>query len=143
MANTRRQAREWVVQMLFALEQGRPKIDEMFTDFWAEHEAAPEGRSFAETHVRGVVEHLTEIDAKINENAKNWEMHRMGTVERSVLRMALYELLYRPDIPPVVSINEAVDLAKYFSDQDAGKFVNGILDPVRKTLTRPARRAVT
>ena len=72
-------------------------------------------------------------------HAKNWEFHRIAAVDRNIMRLAIYEMLFREDIPPIVSINEAVDIAKKFSTEDSGKFVNGILDKVRSGLMRPAR----
>ena len=69
-------------------------------------------------------------------------MRRMGVIDRNVMRIAVYEMLHMPDVPPVVSINEAVDLAKYFSSRESGKFVNGVLDRIRKGLPRPAREAM-
>jgi N utilization substance protein B len=79
------------------------------------------------------------VDERIKSHARNWELHRMAAVDRNILRLAIYEMLYREDIPPVVSINEAVDVAKKFSTQDSGKFVNGILDKVKSELMRPGR----
>ena len=96
-------------------------------------------RLFAEPLIRGTVEHLAEIDGKIKQYARNWDLHRMAAVDRNVLRLAIYEMLYRDDIPPVVSINEAVDIAKRFSTDESGRFVNGILDKVKGDLMRPAR----
>ena len=98
-------------------------------------------RMFADALVRGVVEHRTEIDATIQKYARNWDLPRIAVVDRNVLRMAIYEMFYREDIPPVVSINEAVDVAKKFSTEDSGKFVNGILDKVKGDILRPARTA--
>ena len=96
-------------------------------------------RMFAEELARGVIAHHPEIDPLISRHAENWEIDRMGTVDRNAMRIAVFEMLYRDDIPPVVSINEAVDLAKAFSSSESGKFVNGILDRIRKGLDRPAR----
>ena len=81
----------------------------------------------------------TPLTTHIKKHAKNWELHRIAAVDRNILRLAIYEMLHREDIPPVVSINEAVDIAKKFSTQDSGKFVNGILDKVKGELMRPAR----
>jgi transcription antitermination protein NusB len=86
-----------------------------------------------------VLESLPELDKKITEFAQNWDLRRMAAVDRNILRMAVYEMIHRDDIPPVVSINEAVDIAKKFSTQDSGKFVNGILDRIKRELPRPAR----
>ncbi len=96
-------------------------------------------RLFADPLIRGTLEHRDEADEVIKKHAKNWELHRIAAVDRNVLRLAIYEMLHRLDIPPVVSINEAVDIAKKFSTQDSGKFVNGILDKVKGELMRPAR----
>lgn len=96
-------------------------------------------RLFAEPLIRGALEHRDESDALIQKHARNWDLHRIAAVDRNILRLAIYEMLHRDDIPPVVSINEAVDIAKKFSTQDSGKFVNGILDKVKGDLLRPAR----
>ena len=98
-------------------------------------------RAFAEPLIQGALQHRNEVDAVIRKHARNWELHRIAVVDRNILRLAIYEMLYREDIPPVVSINEAVDIAKKFSTQDSGKFVNGILDQVKGELMRPARIA--
>jgi transcription antitermination protein NusB len=89
--------------------------------------------------IRGAIENRTRIDDEIKKYAKNWDMHRMAAVDRNILRLAIYEMLFRDDIPPVVSINEAVDIAKKFSTGDSGKFVNGILDRIKADLMRPSR----
>ena len=96
-------------------------------------------RLFAEPLIRGTIEHRKEIDLVIQKNALNWQLHRIAAVDRNILRLAIYEMQYRDDIPPVVSINEAVDIAKKFSTEDSGKFVNGILDKIKSELLRPAR----
>lgn len=136
---TRRQAREWVVQVLFGLDLNPVELDTVFRCFWLEHKADRKAREFMEKTVRGVVEHREEIDRRLKQHAENWDIHRMGIIERNVMRMALYELLQCPDIPAAVSINEAVDIAKYFSNSESGRFVNGILDRARKELGRSAR----
>lgn len=96
-------------------------------------------RLFADPLIQGVLEHRAEIDAVIVKHARNWSLERMAAVDRNILRLAVFEMLHREDIPPVVSINEAVDIAKKFSTHDSGKFVNGILDKVKGELMRPAR----
>ena len=136
---TRRQAREWVVQILFNLDLNKIPMDELFADFWKELKSSEKSRLFTQDHVRGVMEHIKDIDTELQSCATNWDIKRMGVIERNVMRMAIYEMLYCKDIPPVVSINEAVDIAKYFSSQESGKFVNGILDNIRKKLSRAAR----
>ncbi len=160
----RREARERAVQFLFQHDLNPPEdLDQALDQFWDSQRAAaiaeekgaarwgqkfqlppPSAdesavRHFAEPMIRGALEHRDEADAVIKKHAQNWDLHRMAAVDRNVLRLAIYEMLHRDDIPPVVSINEAVDIAKKFSTQDSGKFVNGILDKVKSELLRPAR----
>jgi N utilization substance protein B len=139
MMSTRRHARECVVQILFTLDLNKDKPANIFRDYWKEHAADDKFRVFVENHVNGVIANIPQIDALLKQYAENWDVARMGGIERNVMRMALYEMLFRDDIPPVVSINEAVDIAKYFSTRESGKFVNGILDRIRKSIDRPAR----
>ena len=160
----RREARERAVQFLFQHDLNPPaKLDVALDAFWesqrtalleAEKGKATWGqpielpppssaeaavRLFADPLIRGTLEHRDECDAQIRHHAKNWDLHRMAAVDRNILRLAIYEMFHREDIPPVVSINEAVDIAKKFSTQDSGKFVNGILDKIKGELMRPAR----
>ena len=160
----RREARERAVQFLFQHDLSPPEdLERALNEFWDSQRAAAIAeekgpahwgqqvelppataeeaatRLFAEPLIRGALEHRDEVDEVIKKHAKNWELHRIAAVDRNVLRLAIYEMLHRDDIPPVVSINEAVDIAKKFSTQDSGKFVNGILDKVKGELMRPAR----
>jgi len=160
----RREARERTVQFLFQHDLNPPEdLDAALEQFWESQRAAAIAedkggatwgqpvtlppptteeaavRLFAEPLIRGALEHRDESDSIITKHARNWELHRIAAVDRNILRLAIYEMLHRDDIPPVVSINEAVDIAKKFSTQDSGKFVNGILDKVRSELMRPAR----
>lgn len=138
----RRDAREWALQMLFQLDLNPQNPGRDFFDrFWEQIDAPRGERGFAEELVIGVREQLPRIDAALQAVAEHWQLRRMAVVDRNVLRLAAYEMLYRSDIPPVVSINEAVDLAKYFSNAEAGRFVNGLLDRIREDLPRPARTA--
>ena len=137
--STRRHARECVVQLLFQLDLNpRDNLDAVFGAFWGVHTGRkdPTTRKFTEDLTRGVREHLAEIDATIKRCAEHWDIKRMGVIERNVMRLSIYEMLHRPDIPPAVSINEAVDIAKYFSIAESGKFVNGILDRIRKDIAK-------
>ena len=160
----RREARERAVQFLFQHEMNPPEdLAKALAEFWLTQRANAHAEQmtgatwgeqpelppptadeaavqlFAEPLIRGVLEHRERIDAEIQKHAKNWSLHRMAAVDRNVLRLATYEMLFREDIPPIVSINEAVDVAKKFSTHDSGKFVNGILDQIRKELMRPLR----
>jgi N utilization substance protein B len=142
IVGSRRLARECAMQILFQLDMNPAEdADPVLADFWRDHEADRQERRFAEQLVAGVREHREQIDAVMRDTADHWELKRIGGIERNVMRIALYEMLHRQDIPPVVSINEAVDIAKYFSTTESGRFVNGILDRVRKSLSRPARTA--
>src|SRR5438094_9645987 len=116
----------------------RERID----DFWEFCPAAARVREFAQPLIEGMVVHLPEIDDRIRRYCENYEFRRISPVDRNILRLAIYEMLHRADIPPVVSINEAIELAKTFGGAESGRFVNGILDRVRKNLDRPAREAV-
>jgi N utilization substance protein B len=136
---TRRQIREWAVQMLFQLDMNPGLAPAAFESFWEEREADGAARALAEELVGGVRKNLALLDGKLAQYAEHWDVGRMGGIERNVMRLALYEMLFREDIPPVVSINEAVDLAKYFSTTESGRFVNGILDRARKDITRQPR----
>ncbi len=160
----RREARERAVQFLFQYDLNHTvDLDLALEQFWQGQRLASvyddkaeanwgqpldlppdtaqqiSAKAFAEPLIRGAIEHQAEIDEKIKLYAKNWDLHRMAVVDRNVLRLAIYEMLYRDDIPPVVSINEAVDIAKRFSTDDSGKFVNGILDKVKGDLMRSGR----
>ena len=105
--------------------------------------ATPRVREFAQPLIDGMIAHLPEIDERIRRYCENYELRRISAVDRNVLRLAIYEMFYRDDIPPVVSINEAIELAKMFGGADSGRFVNGILDRVKDDLSRPLREAVT
>ncbi len=101
--------------------------------FWEQEDEHPgDVRAFAEDIVNNVRLRVEEIDRKISEYATNWQISRMAVIDRNVLRMGLYELMYAPGIPPKVAINEAVELAKKYGDTESSKFVNGILDKIHK-----------
>jgi N utilization substance protein B len=161
----RREARERALQFLFQCDQNPPEnlqaaLDHFWhtqrlTEFleargptWGERVDLPAPtaeetatRLFADPLIKGTLERCHELDEIIRKHAKNWDLHRMAVVDRNVMRLAIFEMLYREDIPPIVSINEAVDIAKRFSTADSGKFVNGILDKVKAGILRPARTA--
>jgi N utilization substance protein B len=130
----RRKARELAVQFLYGFELNPGELEEKLADFWARKRAAKKVREFATSLIRGALGKKDETDRIISEQALNWDIGRMSSVDRNVLRLAIYELAHREDIPPVVSINEAVDIAKKFGTAESGKFVNGILDNVRAKL---------
>ena len=115
---------------------------ESLAEFWELCPAKPNVQQFAQPLIEGMLLHLPELDERITRYCENYEFRRISAVDRNVLRLAIYEMLYRDDIPPVVSINEAIELAKAYGGADSGRFVNGILDRIRKDLDRPAREPV-
>ena len=144
MAVSRRQAREWAIQMLTAVDMNPPEDTDAFCSyFWdelsdiAEAEASTaktaEMRAFAEERVKGVLGNLAEIDAILVPMLENWDMYRLGTVERAVIRMGVWEIKFS-DVPAPVVINEAVDLANWFSTPKSRTIVNGVLDKFAKAV---------
>ena len=138
----RRRAREAAVQYHFWRDLQRGEGPDKIDEFWEFCPAPERVREFAQPLIEGMVAHLPEIDERIRRYCENYEFRRISAVDRNVLRLAIYEMLYRDDIPPVVSINEAIELAKAYGGADSGRFVNGILDRIRKDLDRPAREPV-
>ncbi len=127
-------AREFALQILYQLDITHDNCESSLDNFWQTHEeekVAQEVQAFADELVRGVCVNFEVIDVKISQYAANWQLKRMAVVDRNILRLGSYELMFRDDIPPKVSINEAVELAKKYSSIEAGKFVNGILDKVK------------
>src|SRR5438270_11683768 len=139
----RRRAREAPIEYHFWRHLQHAETPEHVGDFWQLCPVKPNVREFAQPRIEGMVAHLSEIDEQIKRYCETYNLNRISALDRNVLRLAIYEMLYRDDIPPVVSINEAIELAKTFGGAESGAFVNGILDRVRKDLTRPAREAVT
>ena len=134
----RTQARECALQILYQQDLNPASLEESLRDFWEQNSVSSEEiRGFAEDLVRGVCEHRQAIDEIIRRTAEHWQLDRMAAVDRNILRFATYELLYCKDIPPKVTINEAVNIAKKYSQEDSGKFINGVLDKIHHT-ERPA-----
>jgi N utilization substance protein B len=96
--------------------------------------------AFGEELIHGVIEHCDEIDGRIRGLAQNWDFDRIAKIDLAILRLAIFEMIHRKDIPPVVSINEAIDLSKLFSNADAKRFINGILDKLKDQVGRDARK---
>ena len=134
----RTKSREYALQLLYQVDVTRSASQDVMDEFWAQHEVPADVRDFAAALVSGTLTHRDEIDRLIAQHADNWQINRMAVVDRNILRMGAYELLYAEDVPPKVSLNEAVELAKRFGDEESSKFVNGILDTIHKTHARPA-----
>ncbi len=127
----RTRARELALQFLYQLDLRGSGILAEARGFFRAEEPDKGARGFAAQLVQGVVEHREEIDRAIRAVAMNWDIGRMAVIDRNVLRMATFELLYCPDIPPKVAINEAIELGKRYSTQNSGAFINGILDKIK------------
>jgi len=127
-------ARECALKILYAVDITKDDSAPKQEIFWQEQgDVEEEVRSFAGMLVKGVQDHREEIDAVISKYATNWDLARMAVIDRNILRFATYEILFTSDIPPKVSINEAIDIAKKYGDSDSGKFVNGVLDKISKS----------
>lgn len=135
---SRRLARETALQVLFQRDLTKtPLLTEQAVHYWSEEFHVPEaGREFAQALVDGALEHLVEIDQMIASFAEGWTINRMANVDRNVMRLATFEVLYRSEIPGRVSLNEAIELAKSFGGEESAKFVNGILDKVVDSVTK-------
>jgi N utilization substance protein B len=131
---SRRKARELALQMLFQWEQGKHAPQHVISTFLRAQQAEPEVEQFAQALFEGTVGEVEELDRRIRERAENWRLERMAAVDRNLLRLALYELLHYPETPPAVVINEALEIARRFSDKESVDFVNGVLDAIRKSL---------
>ena len=137
----RREGREAAVQFLVFCDLNQGAGPAAAREFWELRPATRPIREFALNLVEGVLGHQAETDERISRYAENYELHRLAVVDRNILRLAIYEMLHRHDIPPVVSINEAIEIAKRFGSEESSRFVNGILDRVKLDLTRPLRTA--
>jgi N utilization substance protein B len=144
----RRDGREAAIQFLYQLDANDTPLGQALSAFWMLR-AGPDGktetsaktRAFAEGLIQGVIENRPTIDEKITTFAKNFELHRIAGVDRNILRLGIYEMLHSTDVPPVVIINECIEIAKRFGGEESGRFVNGILDRLRKELPRAPRDA--
>ena len=136
----RRRGREYVLQLLFQFDfTGRRPERRDFDEFWEERTEDIDVREFTENIVNGTCSNIQEIDSELQNAAEHWVLERMAAVDRNILRGAIYELLYRWDIPSTVTINEAIEIAKKYSTQESAFFINGILDSIAKGIT--GRRA--
>lgn len=138
----RRDGRMAAVQYLYAWSINPPAaIDPDLRLFFENLENPRDHYAFGEELIHGTIEHVAEIDAHIRALAHNWEFDRVAKIDLAILRVAIFEMMHRKDIPPVVSINEAIDLSKQFSNADAKRFINGILDRLKDQIGRDARKA--
>lgn len=141
----RREGREAAVQFLYQLDLNREVPTKLYEPFWnlrvgvGKENVPAKTRAFTEQLVAGVAAHLEEIDERIKKYVANYDLHRIAPVDRNILRLGIYEMLFCHDVPPVVTINEAIEIAKRYGGEESGRFVNGILDRIRCDLPRPSR----
>ena len=127
---TRRRARELALQLLYQYEMTGASIESMQSHF-EEWDRAPEGvRNFADDLLRGALENSDRIDEYLSEQSAHWKLERLATVDKNILRLAIFELLFHDDTPPAVVIDEAIEIAKKFGAEESARFVNGVLDGV-------------
>ncbi|OPL13339.1 MAG: hypothetical protein AVO39_03460 [delta proteobacterium MLS_D] len=124
----RRRAREIALQVLYQIDMTGIDPREALDLFWSNFDAPENAREFAAMLILGTMEHLVEIDTAIRNCSDHWSLERMARVDKNILRMAVFELLYLEEIPPKATLNEAIDLGKTFGSENSGSFVNGILD---------------
>ena len=137
----RHRAREAAVQMLYQWEVGRCSLDEVLSTFWMHDDSqattlSDDHRAFAQKLAAGVVDTVGSLDPVIGEATEHWRIERMNVMDRLILRLAVYEFLHEADTPARVIINEALELARTFSNDDSVRFINGVLDAIRRRFER-------
>lgn len=130
----RRKAREETLRILYRLEFDTGPLEETLDQYWKSKKAALSTREYSTWLTNGVISHRQKIDTIIQSASEHWRVSRMAVIDRNILRMAVFELLYEENVEPAVIINEAIEIAKMYSGNEAATFVNGILDAVRKEL---------
>ncbi len=138
MRGRRSQAREAALKILYQVDVTKDPPTEGLKVFFRHHRISTNSQPFVTQLVQGTIQHLAQIDELLGKHATNWRLDRMAMVDRNILRLGTYELLFSGDTPPKVAINEAVELAKRFGTADSSKFVNGVLDSLHKTETQKA-----
>lgn len=130
----RRRAREAALQILYCMDLAGDSAEQAERHHWAHLAASEEGREYAHDIVRGYAEHAEDIDALIRKVSEHWRLERMPKVDRNILRLGAYELMYLSDVPRRVTLNESVELAKRFGSEGSAGFVNGVLDRIATDL---------
>jgi N utilization substance protein B len=136
----RRKARESTLQILFQLEFNDSELENIFESFWQEKKASKEIKEYSRWLVEGIVSHRERIDRLIQSVSENWRIDRMALVDRNVLRIAVFELLCEERLAPAIVIDEAIEISKKYSSEEAATFVNGILDAARKKIEKMQKR---
>jgi len=141
VAGSRREGRILAAQFLYQREVGVTGVglEEALKEFWELTEAEAKAKEFAEGRIRAVLGKQKEVDAELQKLVTNWEPGRLAPVDRAILRLALWEMKFAEDVPPIAALNEAIEVAKALSTEESGRFVNGVLDKARGSLGRPER----
>jgi N utilization substance protein B len=134
---SRRRGREFAMQLLYAVEVGKEAFTEALKGLSEDPDLPQDAREYGTLLARKVLECQQDLDARISAAASNWDLDRIAIVDKLIIRCAVAELMYMPDVPLKVAINEAVDIAKKFSTGDSSRFVNGVLDAIAKTFQNP------
>jgi N utilization substance protein B len=132
----RRRSREFALQVLYQLDITKQDAVQTLSQFRNHFNQHENSNGFAERIVLGVLEHGREIDRLLEQYSENWRLDRMSMIDRNILRMAIFELIYCEDIPPKVTLNEAIELGKRYGSEDSGSFINGILDRIQNEAVR-------
>lgn len=128
----RRRAREHALQGLYMYEVGKTPVKSITQFEWIDGGIPDEVKDFASLLVEGTVTNLEKIDSLIRDYSRNWKPERLTVIDKSILRLAIFEMMFMTDIPSVVTINESIELGKTFGGENSGQFINGILDAVKK-----------
>jgi N utilization substance protein B len=132
----RHKAREHALQGLYMYEVSKSAVENIIEFEWLDGEISPDEEKFAIELIQGVITQIEKIDKLITDYSKNWKFERLAIIDKSILRLAIYEMLFIKDIPAIVTINECIDLGKTFGGENSGQFINGILDAVKKNELR-------
>ncbi len=128
----RRKAREHALQGLYMHEIGKTPLESIVDFKWLDKQMSEEMKVFSSQLIEGTIKHLDEIDELISKYSRNWKPERLTVIDRSILRLAIHEMVFMDEIPEVVTINESIELGKTFGGENSGQFINGILDAVKK-----------
>ena len=135
----RHKAREFALHGLYMFDTVSASLDRILSLDWVEDEVTDEARGFFKEITNGTIDHLSEIDDLIKKHSRNWSFERISAVDKSILRLSVYSMLYDKEVDPVISINEGIELGKKFGGENSGNFINGILDAIRKNELSPKK----
>jgi transcription antitermination protein NusB len=134
----RRQSREIAFRMIFQMDMGHLSLNQVIAEYWSSLKGSDDVLTYAKSLVENFGQHYEKIDRLISSRIQHWTLERLASVDRNILRLAMVEFSYFPEVPINVIINEAIELAKKYSTPDSGAFINGVLDPLLKDTRREA-----